>query len=117
VIICRFNDIPRCRQLHWRRLTNQHTQVAPAPVEDRVPPKEEIADAVYRLKNNKAMGPSGMKAEHFKDWYKAVFPEPQTDNPNAPTPKPEQWNRFVEMVQNMFAPARFPLNVLGPSWL
>ena len=54
------------------------------------------------------MGPSGMKAEHFKDWYEVAFPEPQPDNPNAPTPKPEQWNPFVELVQHMFRTGEVP---------
>ena len=84
------------------------SQVAPVPVDDRVPTKEEIADAVYCLKNNKATGPSGMKAEHFKDWYEAAFSEPQSDNPNAPTPKPEQWNRFIELAQHVFHTGKVP---------
>jgi hypothetical protein len=43
------------------------TLVRPDPVDDSIPTKDEIVDAVFRLKNNKASGPSGAKAEHVED--------------------------------------------------
>jgi hypothetical protein len=50
--------------------------VRPAPVNDEIPTEDEIINAVFRLKNNKASGPSGMKAEHFKDWFFEKYPQP-----------------------------------------
>ena len=84
------------------------TMVTPAPVDDRVPTEDEIADAVYRLKNNKATGPTGMKAEHFKEWYEAARPEPKPGEPDAPVPRPEKWNRLVELIQHMFRTGEVP---------
>ena len=51
------------------------TMVAPFPIDDRVPTEEEIGTAVKRLKTGKAAGPTGIKAEHFKEWYKESHPE------------------------------------------
>ena len=41
--------------------------VAPFDIDDVVPENNKIADAVRRLRNGKAPGPSKVRAEHFKE--------------------------------------------------
>ena len=84
------------------------TIVKPAPVDDSVPGEPEIGDAVRRLRINKATGPSGMKVEHFKEWYVDAHPEPKPGDPEVPIPRPEKWNRLVELVQRMFRTGEVP---------
>ena len=46
--------------------------IEPFAVEDGVPAEEEIEWAVKRLQNNRAGGPSRMRAEDMKGWFAAA---------------------------------------------
>ena len=46
--------------------------IEPFAVEDGVPDEEEIEWTVKRLRNNRAGGPSRMRAENLKDWLMAA---------------------------------------------
>jgi hypothetical protein len=49
-------------------------QVRQYNIPDHTPTETEIADAVHRLKSNKATGPSQMKPEFFKQWHAEAYP-------------------------------------------
>jgi hypothetical protein len=49
-----------------------HVLVDPFEVKDYVPSEEEVEDAVLGLKSKKAPGPTGMRAEHLKEWLAAA---------------------------------------------
>ena len=70
------------------------------PINDEIPTEDEIARAVRGLKNGKAAGPSGLKAEHLKTWLKAAEREVEPD--------PEAWQTFVELIQYVFEHQELP---------
>jgi Reverse transcriptase (RNA-dependent DNA polymerase) len=102
--------------------------VAPYNILGHVPDEEEIISILPRLKNSKATGPSGMKAEHIKEWYYEAYPhqrprmnrtsfdegpsEEDEATRNA-TPNPENWNLLVSTVQHMLHTGDIPTRA---SW-
>jgi hypothetical protein len=85
------------------------THINPFPIPDTIPTEEEIIKAVKRLHTGKSTGPSRMKAEHFKTWYKEAYPDPPK-NDTAPPPKPftENWDALVSITQHIFATGNIP---------
>ena len=79
--------------------------VAPFDIDDVVPDVDEIAEAVRRLRNGKAPGPSKVRAEKLKEW---LFEATRQENPEL-----ENWNRVVELVQLCFRERRVPTQL---SW-
>jgi hypothetical protein len=65
--------------------------VAPFDIDSVVPDIDEIAEAVRRLRNGKAPGPSKVRAKKLKEW---LFEAAREVNPEQ-----ENWNRVVEVVQ------------------
>ena len=49
--------------------------VAPFDIDDVVPEPSEIMEAVRKLRNEKAPGPSKGRAEHFKEWVEEATRE------------------------------------------
>ena len=45
-----------------------HVEVTPFPVKESIPRESYIAEAVKRLHLNRSGGPSGMRAEHLRQW-------------------------------------------------
>lgn len=82
--------------------------VAPAPVDDSVPSEEEIRNAVARLRNNRATGPSKMRAEDVKNWLKLAYPEANKEGEAPPAPEPAQWLQLVDLIQTMFSTGAIP---------
>jgi coenzyme F420-reducing hydrogenase gamma subunit len=62
----------------------------PATVDDSIPTEREIREAIGRLKNGKAPGPSGITAEHLKKW---------TSNRRT---DPNQWELVTKVVEEAF---------------
>ena len=46
--------------------------ITPEDVDDSVTKEDEIAEAVKKLRRNWSGGPSGMRAEHLKEWFAAA---------------------------------------------
>ena len=44
-------------------------------VDDSIPKEKEIIEALFRLKNRKAPGLTGITVEHLKGWYRLANPE------------------------------------------
>jgi hypothetical protein len=68
--------------------------VAAFDIDDNVPDEREIADIVKLLRWGKPPGPSGIRAEHLREWLNAA--EREND------PDPSRWNKMVELVQHAF---------------
>jgi hypothetical protein len=68
----------------------------PATVDDSIPTETEICEAIGRLKNGKAPGPSGITAEHLKKWAT-----------NRRT-EPKQWELVTKVVEEAFRTGRIP---------
>jgi hypothetical protein len=73
---------PRPTRLDIRKVTNEYKElyqrnppiedpidahVAPFSINDDIPDNSEIATAIRQLKNGKAPGPSGLRAERLKN--------------------------------------------------
>ncbi len=82
---------------------------SPYDIDDSIPSRDEIKEATSRLKNNKAPGPSGMRAEHIKDWVKLAFPEEYYQGQGEPPPpQPEPFDALVELIQHMWRTGELP---------
>ena len=79
--------------------------VAPFDIDDVVPEVDEIAEAVRRLRNGKAPGPSKVRAEKLKEW---LLEATRQENPER-----ENWNRVVKLVQLCFKERQVPTQL---SW-
>ena len=82
--------------------------VDPAPVDDSVPDESEILHGTNRLRSNLATGPSQMKSEHVKEWRDDAHPKPLPGTEIVPEPRPEKWNRVVDLVQHIFETGSIP---------
>ena len=51
-----------------------------------------------------------MKAEYLKDWDRLAHPEDFDHDPNAPPPdpKPEQWDRFCDLIWHVYSTGDLP---------
>jgi len=79
--------------------------VAPFDISDDVPDDCEIAEAVKKLRNGKAPGPSKVRAEKLKEWLKEAT---RKENPDS-----ENWDRLTELVKLCFKERRVPTQL---SW-
>ena len=79
--------------------------VAPFDIDDVVPEPSEIMEAVRRLRNGKAPGPSKVRAEHFKEWVEEATREENPYQGNC--------DRVVELVQCCFQERQVPTQM---SW-
>jgi exonuclease III len=77
------------------------TLVAPFAIDDSVPSAEEIAKAIPRLKNDKAPGPTGMRAEHVKAWLQ----EATRDDDSRDTTK---WDLYCSLITHIFETGNVP---------
>ena len=74
--------------------------VAPFNILDDVPDDAEIEVAVRRLRRGKAPGPTGLRADHLKEWLDAARREHEPDSAN--------WDSLVALVQHCFESGELP---------
>ena len=83
--------------------------VQPVPVDDTIPTSEEIKATISRLRNNRATGPSRMKAETLKDWRKQAFPEEYAmEGADIPEPDTTQWDILCSLIGHIFQTGEIP---------
>ena len=70
------------------------TKIAPFPIYDTILGEEETAEAVTRLSLHRAAGPSGMKSEHLRIWYRTVKQEENIYLGN--------WEKVIAIIQADF---------------
>jgi hypothetical protein len=88
------------------------THIHPTPVDDDIPTEEEIAEAIDRLKCNKATGPSRMRAEHFHQWYNMAYPPTTRKEGDKPAEsQPGNWMALVHLTQRIFATGQLPTEI------
>jgi hypothetical protein len=75
---------------------------APHPINDELPENNEIAAAVCRLKNGKAPGPSGMRAEHLKGLLH------RAEKKNATNGDRQGWDQLCNTIQHIFETGMVP---------
>jgi hypothetical protein len=74
----------------------------PFPVDDDIPTEQEIADAIRNLKNGKAPGHSGIRAEHLKELLRQAKKEEATDDDR------KGWEQICKTIQEIFATGAIP---------
>jgi hypothetical protein len=74
--------------------------VAAFEIDDNVSDEREIADTVRLLRWGKSPGPSGIRAEHLREWLNAAE--------RGNNPDPSRWNNMVELVQHAFETGELP---------
>ena len=79
--------------------------VQATPVLDTAPTDDEIREAVLRLRNNRASGPSKLRAEDVKSWLRAA--ERDED------PDPTQWDCLTNLVRHCYMTSDLPTEL---SW-
>jgi hypothetical protein len=111
---------PRPTRLDLRRVTDEYkslyratltpgnpidTHIAPQPINDELPEYDEIAAAVRRLKNGKAPGPSGMRAEHLKVLLHRAEKENATDGDR------QGWEQLCNTIRHIFETGTIPQEI------
>ena len=81
--------------------------VTPSEIDDSVPTKDEIAEAVKTLQRNRLGGPSRIRAEHLKGWLVAskrgeLAEEKIEENTEAEEEGRELRGKVVEITQTEF---------------
>jgi hypothetical protein len=77
--------------------------VAPFEIDDNVPDEREIADTLRLLRWGKSPGPSGIRAEHLREWLNAAEPENDPDS--------GRWNKMMELAQHAFETGELPMEL------
>ena len=73
-------------------------------VDDSIPEEKEIIEALFRLKNRKAPGLTGITLEHLKGWYRLANPE---DEKMIDKKAVRIWNMTVKIIQKCFKKGNF----------
>ena len=74
-------------------------------VDDSVPEEGEIKEALFKLRNRKAPGLTGITAEHLKMWYRLSHPE--DENTISDEKANKIWNKIVKIIQIAFKDGEF----------
>ena len=85
--------------------------VTPFAIADEPPGEEEIIDALLKLRNFKAAGPSGLRVEDLKSWYHAARGDPRAPSDISFTPDPvavDRWEKVLELIRIAFADGDVP---------
>ena len=74
-------------------------------VDDSIPGEKEISEALFRLKNRRAPGLTGITVEHLKEWYKLSHPE---DEKVVDKRAERNWSLIIKITQKCFNEGKFP---------
>ena len=87
-------------------------QVNTCSVDDSVPGEEEIANALRRMKNGKATGPSGIRADQIKIWRKRWKREMEKREEERDKELMAPWEMVVELVQEVYRSGKMPSRMM-----
>ena len=90
---------------------NVPLNVTPIPVPDDPPSDQEIRGVVSQLRNGRAVGATGMKAEHIKGWLRSVKREEAEDNAEGAG---DRWRLCVSLIQATWETRTVPTQM---SWV
>ena len=85
--------------------------VAPAAVPDAVPTDSELRAVVGQLRNGRAAGATGMKAEHLKEWLQDMKREEAEDKVEGIG---DRWQTFVTLLQAVWERGDIPTQM---TWM
>ena len=74
-------------------------------VDYSIPGEKEISEALFRLKNRRAPGLTGITVEHLKEWYKLSHPE---DEKVVDKRAERNWSLIIKITQKCFNEGKFP---------
>ena len=78
--------------------------VDPFDVNDEIPTDGEIREAVKSLRNGRAGGLGGMRAEHLKRWLRDIEEEEQEDKRG----RGDKWRVLVQLIQTIWEHGSIP---------
>jgi hypothetical protein len=70
--------------------------LTPIPVPDDTPTDHKIREVVAKLRNGRAAGATGMRAEHLKEWLHGIQREEAEDGEEDAG---DRWRLFVSLIQ------------------
>ena len=74
-------------------------------VDDSIPEEKEIIKALFKLKNWRAPGLTGITVEQLKGWYRRAHPE---DEKMLDEKAERNWNLIIKIIQKCFEEGKFP---------
>ena len=80
----------------------------PVMVNDAVPGELEIRTAARRLRNGRAGGISGIRAEDIKAWLRAAIAVEQGDPPLGDETAGNKWDSFAGLIQSIWRTGDIP---------
>ena len=75
-------------------------------VDDLIPEEVDTKEALFKLRNRKAPGLTGITVEHMKSWYRLSHPEDEEMEINKGAER--NWNIIVRIIQTCFKEGNFP---------
>jgi hypothetical protein len=85
--------------------------VTPTAVHNKPPMDQEIRGVVGQLRNGRAAGAMGMKAEHLKEWLRGIKHE---ESENGVAGEGDCWRLFVLLMQAVWESGTIPTQI---SWM
>ncbi len=85
--------------------------VDPAPVPDVAPTDSELRAVVGHLRNGRAAGATGLKAEHIKEWLRDMKREEAEDGVEGIG---DHWRMFVTLLQAVWDRGDIPIQM---TWM
>ena len=82
--------------------------VEPFDIEDLVPADAGLREVVAGLRNGRAGGSRGIKAEHIKVWLRGIREEEEEGRENAGI----LWHKFVILIQTIWKHVKIPVQLL-----
>ena len=82
--------------------------VEPTDVEDDAPSDALLREVVGALKNDRAKGAAGMRAEDLKSWLAGVEAEEEQEEEGGKEGAGDTWRLFVELVQSVWNTGEIP---------
>ena len=78
-------------------------------VKDDIPTEDEIIKALYRMRNRKAPGMTGVSIDHIKQWYKDAYPQNDDGTKReGDADALKNWNTVVLLVQKCIEHGEIP---------
>ena len=82
--------------------------VEPTDVEDDAPSDALLREVVGALKNDRAKGAAGMRAEDLKSWLAGAEAEEEQGEEGGKEGAGDNWRLFVELVQSVLNTREIP---------
>jgi len=82
--------------------------IDPFAINDEIPTDAEVREVVRGLRNGRAGGVSGIRAEHMKQWLQDVM----TEEEKGTVGLRDKWRVFLDLVQTIWEEGEVPQQML-----